>query len=182
MQKGDFETFFRANERRIHYQIHRLGITDAWYDDFYSEGIIALWEAYKEYDAEKGNLGTFINYKIRFRLIDLLRKKLRRQELLAKAIAEEKIALENGNRHRPSKLPIVDPTGIEIRDDAFWQEVRKRLTEKQWKWVKYYIIADLTVKEIMEIEGVTADTVKGWGREVRRKLRNEPVWQWLEKM
>lgn len=180
MGKQDFELFFQANERRIHYQIHRLGIKESWYDDFYSEGLIALWEAYKTYDRTKGDIGTFINYKIRFRLIDLLRKKLRRQEVLERAIEEEKLMLENGNRHRASQMPLVDSSGIEVADESFWEEVQRHLTEKQWKWVKYFIIADLTVKEIMEIEGVSADTVKGWGREVRRKLRKEAVWKWLE--
>lgn len=181
MKRQDFERFFQANERRIHYQIHRLGIAKSWYDDFYSEGIIALWEAYRDYDSERGNIGTFVNYKIRFRLIDLLRKKLRRQEILEEAIQEEKILLETGNRHRASQIPLVDSQGIEIKDDSFWKEVRNHLTEKQWKWVKYFIIADLTVKEIMEIENVSADTVKSWGREARRKLRNEAIWKWLEK-
>ncbi|NLJ19250.1 MAG: hypothetical protein GX355_10375 [Globicatella sulfidifaciens] len=37
-----------------------------------------MWDAYREFDEARGNLGTFVNYKIRFRLIDLLRKKLRR--------------------------------------------------------------------------------------------------------
>lgn len=75
MKDLDFELFFKQHEARIHYQIHRLGISHNWYDDFYAEGILALWDAYKEFDEAKGNLGTFVNYKIRFRLIDLLRKK-----------------------------------------------------------------------------------------------------------
>jgi len=45
--KQDFQTFFQTNEGRIHYQIQRLGITGDLYEDFYSEGMIALWKAYK---------------------------------------------------------------------------------------------------------------------------------------
>src|SRR5690625_2124468 len=179
MLDQDFELFYRQHEARIHYQIHRLGISGSWYDDFYSEGIVALWDAYREFDAARGNLGTFVNYKIRFRLIDLLRKKLRRQEIIEQAIEESRVSMESGNRHRGSGRPLVNPTGIDINDHTFWKEVRRRLTEKQWLWVKYFIIADLSVKEIMELEGVSADAVKGWGREVRRKLRNEPLWEWL---
>lgn len=41
-----------------------------------------LWDAYRDFDEVRGNLGTFINYKIRFRLIELLRKKLRCQEVM----------------------------------------------------------------------------------------------------
>lgn len=180
MRELDFEMFFRQHETRIHFQIHRLGISPRWYDDFYSEGVIALWDAYREFDEARGKVGTFINYKIRFRLIDLLRKKIRRQEVMEEAIEHARVSLESGNRHRGSGRPLVDPTGIVLEDDTFWHRVRHKLTDRQWLWVKYFIIADLTVKEIMELEDVSADAVKGWGREVRRKLRDEPLWEWLE--
>lgn len=88
----DFETFFKSNERRIHYQIHRLGISDDWYEDFYSEGILALWRAYEEYDEVKGDIGTFINFRIRYRLLDLLRKKIREQEKKRKSFMKNKCA------------------------------------------------------------------------------------------
>lgn len=180
MLEQSFELFFRQHEARVHFQIHRLGISSAWYDDFYAEGILALWDAYKEFDEARGDLGTFVNYKVRFRLIDLLRKKLRRQEVMEEAIEEAKVSLDSGNRHRGTGRSLVEPVGIELKDDTFWQKVRSRLTKRQWLWVKYFIIADLSVKEIMELEDVSADAVKGWGREVRRKLRDEPLWQWLE--
>src|SRR5690625_4538426 len=98
----DFELFFHQHKDRIHFQIHRLGISGSWYDDFYSEGIVALWNAYQEYDETRGNLGTFVNYKIRFRLIDLLRKKLRRIEIMEEAIEKEMLSYGSGNRHRAS--------------------------------------------------------------------------------
>jgi len=180
MKDLDFELFFKQHEARIHYQIHRLGISHNWYDDFYAEGILALWDAYKEFDEAKGNLGTFVNYKIRFRLIDLLRKKIRRQEAMEEAMEQARTEQQTGNYHRGTGRPLIDPAGIEVEDDSFWKKVRSRLTHKQWLWVKYFIIADLTIKEIMEIENVSADAVKGWGQEVRRKLRDEPLWEWLE--
>jgi len=33
----------------------------------------------------------------------------------------------------------------------------------------------MSVKEIMEIENVSADAVKGWGQAVKRKLRNDNI-------
>ena len=174
--------FFKANERRIHYQIHRLGITGEWYEEFYTEGILALWKAYKEFDETKGQIGTFLNYRIRYRLLDLLRKKLREQELVEEMKHEESVRLDDGNRHRGTGMPIVNVRGIVLEDHAFWENIRSRLSENQWKWVEYFIIADLTVKEIMELEGVTADAVKGWGQEVRKKLRDEELRRKLEEM
>ncbi len=180
----DFEPFFKANERRIHFQIHRLGISANWYDEFYSEGVIALWQAYKDFDATRGtNIGTFINFRIRYRLVDLLRKKLRDEEVMAEVINEKVIEIDTGNRHVRTGMPIVNMNGVDgagNHNDAFWREVRRHLSEKQWKWVVYFIIADLSVKEIMELEGVTADAVKGWGKAVRSKLRKEEVRKRLE--
>lgn len=176
----DFDAFFKANERRIHYQIHRLGIRSEWYDEFYSEGILALWRAYEEYDKVKGDVGTFINFRIRYRLLDLLRRKLREKEREEQIMHEEAIRQLDGNTKKASGTPLVAMNGIEVKDDAFWKEVRRHLTEKQWKWVQYFIIAELSIKEIMEIEGVSADAVKGWGKEVRRKLKNEQLKKKLE--
>lgn len=175
--ESDFEQFFKENERRIHYQIHRLGISQELYDEFYSEGIIALWKAYREYDPRKGGeFGTYLNYQIRFHLIDVLRKKIRYQEVVEEAVRERMNEIDNGNRHRATGVPIVNNSEIAVEnDEEFWQEIRSHLSENQWKWVKYFIIADLSIKEIMEIEGVSADAVKGWGRAVRNKLRNEEV-------
>ena len=178
----DFETFFKANERRIHYQIHRLGISDDWYEDFYSEGILALWRAYEEYDEVKGDIGTFINFRIRYRLLDLLRKKIREQEAKEKIIYEEQVRQVDGNVNKKTGMPVVNREGIIVKDSAFWEEVRSRLTANQWKWVEYFIIADLSIKEIMGIEGVTADAVKGWGRAVRKKLKDEELRKKLESL
>lgn len=178
----DFDVFFKANERRVHYQIHRLGITGEWYEEFYTEGIVALWQAYREFDDAKGKLGTYLNYHIRFRLIDLIRKKFREQEVLEDVKQEESIQLFDGNRHKGSDMPIMIGNGIILEDDAFWEEIQNQLTDNQWKWVKYFIIAGMTVKEIMELENVTADAVKGWGQAVRRKLRNDTVRRRLQEI
>src|SRR5690625_2505243 len=162
--------------------MQRLRIPRDLYEDFYAEGILALWQAYKRYDEEKGEIGTFINYQIRFRLIDLIRKKARHQEILELAIHEAIVQIDDGNRYSETGLPIVENCGIVLENEAFWKEVRERLTSKQWKWVHYFIIANLSIKEIMEIESVSADAVKSWAREVRRKLREEGVREKLEEL
>ena len=175
----DFNVFFEMNERRIHYQIQRLNINQDWYEEFYSEGIVALWQAYKAYEPSKGELGTFLNYQIRYRLIDLQRRKIRYSQVVEEANAEEKLKIDNGNRCRKTNNLLLDTVGIEIKDKAFWNEIQNRLSDKQWKWVKYFIIADLTIQEIMEIENVSDTAVKSWGREVRRKLREEGMYERL---
>lgn len=78
---SDFERFLHIHEQRIYFQIHRLGISREWYEEFYGEGMLALWQAYRDYEKERGELGTFLNYRIRFRLLDLVRKKMREKKL-----------------------------------------------------------------------------------------------------
>lgn len=178
----DFETFLKANENRIYFQIQRLGISEDLHEEFYAEGIVALWQAYKNFDETKGNIGTYLNFQIRFRLIDLLRKRIRQEEITEKAVNEEIVQIDDGNRHRASTIPLIGKKDIPLANSAFWKEVRSHLTDKQWKWVKYFIIADLTIQEITEIEDVSPSAVKSWGREVRRKLGNEEIKKRLEEL
>lgn len=173
--KVSFDEFFQNNKGRIHYQIRRLGISGDLYEELYAEGVIALWEAYKTFDESKGNIGTYINYKIRFRLIDVIRKITREESNKEEYIQEKITELDDGNRYGLSKLPLVKYTELPLSNEPFWEEVRKHLSDRQWKWVKYFIIADLSLQEIAEIENTTVSAVKSWGREVRRKLRQEKV-------
>ncbi|SFD87417.1 RNA polymerase sigma factor, sigma-70 family [Lentibacillus persicus] len=163
-ENASFETIFRQNERRIHYHMHRLGIHDRQ-QEFYVEGIYAMWMAYKKHDPNKGPLATYFNYTIRNRLIDMLRKKTndnRREQLAVQAITEA--------TGRPSELGESATTDM---DEAFWERIRATLSPNQWKWVQFYIIDGMTQKEIAEREGVTTEAVKSWAREARKKLRQD---------
>lgn len=177
-----FEAFLDVHGDRIHYMIHRLGIKGDWYDEFYGEGLVALWQAYQEFEGDRAEVGTFLNYRIRFRLIDVMRKKLRDKEKEQLAYDGLVQVLDCGNRHRASGVGLVDPSGLPVADSVFWEQVRELVTERQWLWIYYFIICDLTVKEIMELEGVSADAVKGWGRAARERLRDERVRRLLEEL
>ena len=144
--------------------------------------MLALWQAYKTYDSRCGNLDTYLNYRIRFRLIDLLRKNIQQQKQIEKYVEQSKVLLDDGNRYGTNKRSVILGSDISFSNEPFWQEVKSHLTEKQWKWVKYFIIAELTVKEIMEIENITADAVKGWGQAVRRKLRDDKIFKRLKQL
>src|SRR5699024_2697296 len=119
----------------------------------------------------------FLNYRIRYRLLNVLRKKARESKYWDDAVMERIVELCDGNWKRgyQADVPLYDERGMVIDSEfeEFWRDVRSRLSEKQWKWIEYRVIADLSVKEVMEIEDVTADAVKGWGREVRKKLGGE---------
>ena len=162
------EEILKQNEKRIHYHIHRLGIHDS-HQEFYTEGLYAMWMAYRKYEPNKGPLGTYLNYMIRNRLIDTLRKTNRDQEKdeYFKEIAKQSMTKQYTElTHAVDELP-----GSDLEETEMWKEVKSKLTDKQWNWVYYYIILDMPLKEIAEKKGVTVEAVKGWGKEVRRKLR-----------
>ena len=167
-----FEEILKQNERRIYYYIHKLNVKDP-YQEFYQEGLVAMWNAYKTYHPDKGSLATYFNYMIRHRMIDLLRKKKREQQTDELIFQEEKQKIDLGNHTRKQDIStlIHDQTDIPITDIYFWKHVKSNLTTNQWKWVYYYIIEDMTIKEITIIEGVSVEAVKSWGRQARKKLR-----------
>ncbi len=167
-----FEEIFEQNERRIYYHMLKLGIKDP-HREFYVEGIYAMWMAYKKYNPNKGPLGTYFNYTIRNRLIDMLRTKTREDHNQSKITQKEICEVDNGNRCGESKIPVIDPSGVTLPDNAFWGSVKSMLTENQWKWVKLYLIEGIPLQEIAQQEGVSEDAVKSWGRQTRRKLKDK---------
>jgi len=165
-----FEDIFKQNEKRIYYHMHKLGIRDP-YGDFYSEGMYAMWTAYQKYEPNKGPLATYFNYTIRNRLIDLIRKKTKDEENEENYVEKERLTTHDGNKYGDSKMPILDTSGLDIEDANSWEHVFSLLTEKQRKWVYFYIIRDMSLKEIAEQENVSVEAVKDWGKQARKKLR-----------
>lgn len=168
-----FEEVFRQNERRIHYHLHKLNIHDP-HQEFYQEGLIAMWNAYENYQPDKGPLSTYFNFIIRSRLIDMIRKESRRIEREELASSEE-YAFGTAVYHKASDttLPGLTVTeGIGNDDVYHWSHIKKSVTEKQWKWIQYYIIEDKSLKEIADQEEVSVDAVKSWAKEAKKKLRN----------
>lgn len=169
-----FEDIFKQNERRIHYHIHKLNIRDP-HQDFFQEGLVALWNAYKTHEPDKGPMATYFNFTIRNRLIDKVRKDTRLTENDEKVIMNNMKELGDGNHFSTSETvyPLVDTSDIPVHDSYLWNRLKDNLTTNQWKWVDYYIVKDMSIKEIANLENKSEDAVKSWGRQARKKLRNE---------
>lgn len=169
-----FEEIFEQNKRRIHYHIHKLNIRDP-HQDFFQEGLVALWNAYETHQPDKGPMATYFNFIIRNRLIDKVRQESRHQDNKEKLIHNRKIDMENGNRFRRTETdyPLVEVKDLPIEDGHMWQTLKNNLTANQWKWVDYFIVKELPVKDIAYLENKSEDAVKSWGKQVRKKLRDE---------
>ncbi|WP_343327858.1 sigma-70 family RNA polymerase sigma factor [Lentibacillus saliphilus] len=174
-QNFTFEEIFKQNERRIHYHIHRLNIRDP-HDEYFQEGLCALWNAYEKYEPDKGPMATYFNFTIKNRLIDRIRKESRASEVDELIVAERKNELEDGNHISRSTIsyPLMNnQKHIPLTNDELWLALEKHLTKNQWKWVYYYIVEDWPLKDIAEAEHTTVDAVKSWGKQVRKKLRDD---------
>lgn len=151
----EFNEVLSKYDRLIHHLIHKLGITD-YYGDFYQEGMIALYEAYRKYYGR--DTFTKIAYiVVKNRLIDVIRKDRRYRN---HDIVNDNI------EHNTYDTPFHDSL-----DPYLLLQIKQVLTKKQYTYVEKRIIKGFTLKEIAEQEQTTIDAVKGWGKEVKKKLR-----------
>ena len=160
-------------EQRIYYHIHRLRIPYAFHEEFYAEGMIALWQAYESYDASRGELDTHLNAALNFHFIDLIRKNKRASDAQISAREQLITDQETGNTMTRTNQLLIDPSGIQINDTQVWQQIKSLLSKRQWTWVVYFVIKEYPLKEIAAQEEVTIEAVKSWAKEARRKLRAE---------
>ncbi|WP_085506103.1 sigma-70 family RNA polymerase sigma factor [Thalassobacillus devorans] len=152
-----FEEVLKQYDNMIHYHIHKLHINDPE-QEFYQEGCITLWEAYQTHDPSRGTFRQLANYKIHHRFIDLIRKHSK--------------AAENEKNYVDQHATVEDNSTYDYPEDCyFWNAIQDELTEKQWKWMKYYIIEGFSYAEIAKKENTTIDAVKNWGREAKKKLK-----------
>ncbi|QKY68718.1 sigma-70 family RNA polymerase sigma factor [Lentibacillus sp. CBA3610] len=171
-KKLTFEEIFEQNELRIHYQIHKMHIHDP-HQEFFQEGLVALWNAYETYQPDKGPMATYFNYMIRNRLIDRMRRNNRQHEIQQQAAHEQRTQLTDGNYHCSADGPrsIAANQSLPLNDAGFWKHIQPQLTDKQWKWVDYAIIQEMPYKTIAQQENTTVEAVKSWGRQVKKKLK-----------
>ncbi|TFJ91220.1 sigma-70 family RNA polymerase sigma factor [Lentibacillus salicampi] len=99
-----FEEIFKQNERRIHYHIHRLNIHDP-HQEFFQEGLVAMWNAYENYQPDQGPMATYFNYTIRNRMIDLIRKQNKEAEKTAHYAQEYRTHIDDG-KGEPTHIPV----------------------------------------------------------------------------
>ncbi|GGB45496.1 hypothetical protein GCM10011409_23830 [Lentibacillus populi] len=125
-----FEKIFRQNERRIHDQIHTLNIHNP-HNEYFQEGLCAMWHAYEKYQPDKGPMATYFNFMIRNRLIDLFRKQTRDNANTKHAIKEQKTQIDDGNhfRHKETSYPLVSFPDLMLEDPYVWQNLKSELTE-----------------------------------------------------
>ncbi|MUV37132.1 DNA-directed RNA polymerase [Lentibacillus sp. JNUCC-1] len=159
-----FEEIYEQNKRRIHYQIHKLNIHDP-HQEYFQEGLCAMWQAYETHNPNKGPMSTYFNYTIRNRLIDQLRKQNRDHHYQETHLQSAKL------HHQQQIFSSVTPlTDLMSDDPAFCTQLKSHLTENQWKWFYHAIIQEQPYQDIAIQENTTVAAVKSWGQQARKKL------------
>ncbi|MEH7235353.1 sigma-70 family RNA polymerase sigma factor [Bacillus sp. JJ1562] len=126
-------------------------------ETFYQIGLIGLWEASTRFDSGKdARFSTFAFSTIRGKLLDHLKKEARYQEHCQPL--GEQIFLKIADFSDGYSVDLIEEYG-------------EGLTENQVKWIQGRIIEDKNYKEIAAEHGVTVESVKSWGRQAIKKLR-----------
>lgn len=127
-------------------------------ETFYQIGLIGLWEASTRFDSGKGvEFSTFAFSTIRGKLLDHLKKETRYKEHCQPS--GEQIFMKIADGSEAYSIDLIELYG-------------KRLTDNQVKWIQGRIIEDKSYKEIAAEHGVSVESVKSWGKQAVKKLRN----------
>lgn len=125
--------------------------------EFYQTGLIALWEAERGFFEERGNFTSYAFSYIRGKLLTELTQRRKQEDTCL--YPEE----EFWNH-------IEDETKLHYLEEEIILTYCERLTENQRKWVLYTSLADLSIKEIADIEQVSMSAVKAWRKGAREKI------------
>jgi RNA polymerase sigma factor (sigma-70 family) len=129
-----FEQLAEQYKPMIHKIINSLHIYRNQ-DEFYQNGLIALWEASIRFDPSKGNFTNYAYTYIKGSLLKQLDKEFRYQQ---RSICPSEEFWENTDEYHTD-----NPLEAEIL-----QSYCETMTPNQRKWVFYTIMDDLSVKEI----------------------------------
>ncbi|MBM7606313.1 DNA-directed RNA polymerase [Metabacillus crassostreae] len=127
--------------------------------EFYQIGCIALWEASRRFDKEKGEFKSYAYSYIIGRMKSALtedRMKQEKEELCEDFSTKEEMSHDDFSA---------------ILSESELEEISALLTVNQCKWLKAYCLYGFTPSEIAHDEGVSVSAVKSWRRDTLVKLR-----------
>ena len=154
-----FEQLAHQYQPMIHKIIRSLNIYKS-VDEFYQIGLIALWDAQKCFNEEKGSFTSFAYTSIKGRILNEMAKD---KTYAARTVCPEEEYWEMA----------ADPHGDLSFEEEFLRTYGQSLTEKETKWLIKACFTGLSVKEIAESENVSVSAVKQWRTSARKKLREQ---------
>lgn len=153
-----FEQLVEKFEPLIKKQIKQLNQT-VHYDELYQIGLIALWEASKNFDETKGYFPSFAQKYVRGKMLHHLKKEQtfqQRFQIYLEPESVEKIPAQEFQKQRPFPLERIVPLLSK--------------TERIW-FVEYYE-NDIGPTAIAKQYNVPVDTVKKWRKRAIERIRS----------
>ncbi|WP_067843195.1 sigma-70 family RNA polymerase sigma factor [Amphibacillus sediminis] len=152
-----FQKMVQQYEPMIFHLLKKFQVRDQD-QEFYQELLITLWQASVDYQPEKGKFSTFVYYKMQYRLIDLIRKAGREQQLKHLMLREyhhESIYHEHSYDH----------------DYLMLKQIRALLTAREWRWFKGQILEGKSMTQISREYQVKPNAVRHWKRKSITKIK-----------
>jgi RNA polymerase sigma factor (sigma-70 family) len=153
-----FEQLVDQYQPMLHKIMHSLHLYKD-HDEFYQHSLIALWEASKRFDSQKGSFTNYAYSYIKGYLLMELNKLHKDQE-----------------RYVHPDEEFWELAADPYADDPLQEEILlsygTTLTPNQKKWLLYTIRDRLSVKEIADLEKVSMSAVKSWRSGARGKLKS----------
>lgn len=150
----NFETLAAEYGNMIRVIINRMHIYKNQ-DEFYQIGLVALWEASRKFDAEKGNFTNYAYTTIKGRLLQHLRKECKWEEA---CVVPDELYWDN----------LEDETRLLEMEDLLSHFYH--LSELQKKWVVLYFYHGLSNRDIAEMENVPIRKVQAWKELAMKKV------------
>lgn len=161
MELVNFEQFAEQYTPMIYKIINSLHIYKNK-DEFYQTGLIALWEAYANFDEAKGSFTNYAYSLIKGRILTELTKARKQEE---RSVYPDEVYWDTVKDEQTE-------TPFEVE---FLRSLCGDLTEKETRWVLYTCLNGFSVREIAEREHVSVSAVKQWRSNAKRKLKKNGI-------
>jgi RNA polymerase sigma factor (sigma-70 family) len=125
------------------------------YQEAFQRGLIALWEAWRDFDPQKGYFPPYAKSKITGRLRTLATKSYQERERYEPLTGNEDRIQEQDK--------VSEKYSIDLEDFKF--------SQKERLWVTEFIQEGFNTEEIAARHHVSANTVRSWKKGVKRKLK-----------
>ncbi|PJN86961.1 sigma-70 family RNA polymerase sigma factor [Bacillus sp. mrc49] len=156
----DFSKITTKFTPMIHHIIRSLSIYKNK-EEYFQVGLIALWESYRNFNADQGQFHNYAYTVIKGRIMNELKNHHK---------------YESSNKpYDAVNLEIIDP--FSIHEEAFKNETiltyTEGLTLNQQRWLLQTYLQNKTVTEIAYIYQVSPSAVKSWRKSALVKLRRQ---------
>ncbi|WP_170234502.1 sigma factor [Macrococcus equipercicus] len=150
-----FEEWKTRYDRMIYHLLHQYHITYD-FDEYYQLALIKLWEIHESFDPTRtAHQDQFVYMKLKFSIIDELRKRIKYKERYH-PVTDEVL------------IPLLDCTEEPV---AFLiEELAVSLTDNELLWLKYALLG-YNIEEIAGMSDRSPSAVKRWRKCAREKLR-----------